>query len=247
MRYAIYFVPAPDSALYRFGSAALGYDAHSGDEVPCLPGQAFATAEWRSLTAEPRRYGFHATLKAPFSLASGFTEDDLIAEIEHFGARETCPGRFPATIALRDGFAAVVPVAAAPEIDLLAESCVRGFDRYRRPLGEAERRRRLVPSLTARQRRHLDQWGYPYVFEDYRFHMTLTGRIPQERAATVLRLLHAALRDCPVPSMVAVESIALLRQDTEDGPFRVIRDALLRNASLPLCGRESSPSIYPQQ
>src|SRR5579862_9130407 len=73
-RYAIYFAAGADSALSRFGAALLGYDAHTGDELP-FPRQALDVApDWRDVTADPRKYGFHGTLKAPMALAPGRTE-----------------------------------------------------------------------------------------------------------------------------------------------------------------------------
>src|SRR4051794_24659558 len=86
-RYAIYFAPPPESALWRFGSGVLGYDASTGADAPLLAPDGFLPAEWRDLTAEPRRYGFHATLKAPFRLAEGATEADLAAAMARFAAQ----------------------------------------------------------------------------------------------------------------------------------------------------------------
>ena len=68
-RYAIYYVPAPDSDLDRFGAQLLGYDAFSGEDLPLPDGILPAAPDWHDLTSDPRKYGFHATLKAPMSLA----------------------------------------------------------------------------------------------------------------------------------------------------------------------------------
>ena len=77
-RYAIYFTPPPGSDLHRFGSAVLGYDCVTGAKLTPPADIAVDAEEWRRLTEEPRRYGFHATLKAPFRLAPGTTEAGLI-------------------------------------------------------------------------------------------------------------------------------------------------------------------------
>jgi putative phosphonate metabolism protein len=224
VRYAVFFVPPADSALYRFGATALGYDSYSGRELPTweLP-----AAEWQQITAEPRRYGFHATLKAPFRLHGDASEQDLIAAFEQFAAACAPPPSFPVSIALLDDFAALVPTIAIPLVNALAERCVRDFDRFRNPLTETERNRRLAQPLTARQIAHLDRWGYPYVFEDFRFHMTLTGRLPAPRAPEVLAFLRDAQQTAHVPAEVTVETIALLRQDGPDARFRVVRDLRL--------------------
>jgi len=225
-RYAIFFVPPQNDALYRFGATALGYDSYTGEETASYSGDGIDVAEWQKLTAEPRRYGFHATLKAPFRLRSDATEQELIAALAPFAAAQTSPPRVTASIALLDGFAALIPAATAPELSRLAENCVREFDAFRAPLADADRKRRLAQALTARQIEHLDRWGYPYVFEDFRFHMTLTGRLPADRASRVLGFLNGTLGGAPAPD-IAVESVALLRQDAADARFRVIAGAQL--------------------
>ena len=70
-RYAIYYVPDADSALSRFGAEILGYDPFTGNDV-LVPGDLIMQApDWPALIKDPRKYGFHATLKAPFPLAPG--------------------------------------------------------------------------------------------------------------------------------------------------------------------------------
>ena len=76
-RYAVYYAPAADSALWRFGSATLGYDALTGEDLPFAVPPGCDLALWPAFTEEPRRYGFHATLKAPFELADGRFLDHL--------------------------------------------------------------------------------------------------------------------------------------------------------------------------
>src|SRR5438876_2656869 len=64
-RYAIYYVAAPGTDLDRFGTQLLGYDAYSGADLP-FPNDIIRMApNWRDMTKDPRKYGFHATLKAP--------------------------------------------------------------------------------------------------------------------------------------------------------------------------------------
>ena len=227
VRYAVFFVPPAHSALYRFGAAVLGYDSYSGQDLPAGASEQLPEAEWRQITAEPRRYGFHATLKAPFHLNGDVSEQDLVAAFKQFVPTCSPPPAFPASIALLDGFAAMVPTAPIPLVDGLAERCVREFDRFRSPLTQAERNRRLAHPLTERQIGQVDCWGYPYVFEDFRFHMTLTGRLPAPQAPEVLACLRDAQHKAHVPSEVAVETIALLRQDGPGARFRIVHDLTL--------------------
>src|SRR5215813_6768347 len=115
-RYAIYFVPPADSVLYRFGAGVLGYDCYTGESLPPPHDIALAASEWDALTHEARKYGFHATLKAPFRLLPPFSEADLTAELERFAAiPRTLPAIEPAIRSLAR-FIAVV--AAAPSMAL---------------------------------------------------------------------------------------------------------------------------------
>jgi len=226
-RYAVFFVPPPDSAIYRFGASALGYDSYSGTQIASPAGEDLMPAQWRELTAEPGRYGFHGTLKAPFRLRDPLAEDELIAHFAKFASSHQAPAPLAVAIDLLDNFAALVPSAPVPTLCRLADSCVREFDHFRQPMTDTERKRRLTQPLTTRQAAYLDRWGYPHVFEDFRFHMTLTGRIPPDRTLAVLQFLQTALKRQAVDCEVAVRCIALLRQSEPTAQFRIIREALL--------------------
>ena len=83
------------------------------------------------------------------------------------------------------GFVAIVPATPSPGLDELAADCVTGFERFRLPMTAQERSRRLAAGLSQHQTANLERWGYPYVFEEFRFHMTLTdasGRIGARRS-----------------------------------------------------------------
>jgi hypothetical protein len=226
-RYALYFVPPAESALYRFGASALGYDCYTGYDLESLSNDDLCPAGWSALTAEPRTYGFHATLKSPFYLNERFAEHDLVAAFTEFAARQMVVPAFSAAIGILDDFAALTPTAPVPALNALAEQCVRQFDGFRAPMGENERARRLKHHLTQRQLAYLDRWGYPYVLEDFRFHMTLSGRLSQSQYESVLARLNRACS--PDALNVSLDSIALLRQDAANSRFRVLTSA-------PLCG-----------
>jgi Protein of unknown function (DUF1045) len=227
-RYAIYFLPARDSDLYRFGSSVLGYDCYTGDEVTCPQELAGDAEAWRRLTEDPRRYGFHATLKAPFHLWPACTETALIDAVQSFAASGHAIPPVAPIIETLSGFAAVLPRHPEASLDALAAHCTTAFDRFRAPISPQERARRLATPLSQDQIDHLDRWGYPYVFAHFRFHMTLTGRLAVEtRAATVASLRKCFERLCgyrPIP----IDRLALLRQAAPQAAFRVLSHAQLR-------------------
>ena len=221
-RYAIYYAPAPGTELDRFGAQLLGYDAYSGDDLP-FPGESpVLPPDWHDLTKDPRQYGFHATLKPPLSLAPGKTEAELIAACGMFaGTARKIPVITPVVDSI-SGFIAVVPAEPSADLERLAADCTRAFDSFRAPLTTEDRARRNPSALAPRQREHLDRWGYPYVMEDFRFHMTLTGRLGAERREAVLAMLRNRFSAVGLTTL-AIDRIALFRQETADSRFRVVK------------------------
>jgi len=217
-RYAIYYASAPGSALDRFGAAMLGYDAYGGCDLPfpdCVP------PDWRDLTEDPRKYGFHATLKAPMTLADGKTEADVTAACEAFaGAPRPIPIIEPVVDSI-SGFIAVIPATPSAELQQLAAEATREFDSFRAPLTPEDRARRNPAKLSPRQCDYLDRWGYPYVMEEFRFHMTLTGRLEASRRETVMAMLRERFAQIDL-ARLAIDRIALLRQESATSRFAII-------------------------
>ena len=225
-RYAIYYVAAAGSDLDRFGAQLLGYDAHGGTDLPFPDEVMKAVPDWRELTRDPRKYGFHATLKAPLPLAHGKTEAELVGACEAFART---PRPIPVITPVVDaisGFIAVVPAERSAELERLAADCVRDFDDFRAPLSQQDRARRNPDALTARQRDYLDRWGYPYVLEEFRFHMTLTGRLDAQRRAPVLTMLRDRFAALGL-ARLAVDRIAVCRQGAADSWFRILGEFAL--------------------
>jgi putative phosphonate metabolism protein len=220
-RYAIYYSPAPGCELDRFGAHLLGYDAFTGADLPFPGGVAQFAPDWRNLTEDPRKYGFHATLKAPLSLATGTTEAELLAACEAFaGESRSIPVIRPVVEAI-SGFIAMVPASPSAELDQLAADCVSRFDRFRAPLTSQDRARRNPEGLTPRQRELLERWGYPFVMEDFRFHMTLTGRLTAERRAPILAMLKQRFAALDIAKL-AIDRFALFHQVDAGSRFRIV-------------------------
>jgi putative phosphonate metabolism protein len=222
-RYAIYFAPVAGSELARFGGRWLGRDAETGMAVPQPVLDGLDTDRLRALTEAPRRYGFHGTLKPPFHLAQGCDVDDLRRAMAGFAGRQAA---FEiATLRLREigDFLALVPADPTPALSKLADACVTEFDAYRAPADAAEVAKRHAAGLTARQAELLARWGYPYVLDEFRFHLTLTGSIsdPEERArvARLLQPLVAPLMGQPTP----VPELCLFHQRDRAASFHLIQ------------------------
>lgn len=220
MRYAIYYTPSRDDPLTRAAAGWLGRCAFGADILAQPAANGLSADEMVCQTAAARRYGFHATLMAPFELAEGASEQQLIASLDAF-----CEGRQPFwvppfMIGQLDGFFALVPQRPCGELDRLAGEIVRTFDRFRAPLSETEKQRRGSTRLAGSQLRNLMQWGYPYVFDDFRFHMTLTDRVGDEEAPR----LRAAIEEHFGPVLgqpVEIASLALFLEPERGAPFIV--------------------------
>ena len=229
-RYAIYFAPSPESALYRFGSAWLGRDGFSGAEFdfPLLDG--LPLERWRRVTTSPRLYGFHATLKPPFHLSPDASADELVGDIERFANAHESLEAPPLRLARIAHFLALVPQASSPALSALADACVCDFDRFRAQPSADELARRERAGLTSRQRELLAQWGYPYVLDQWRFHMTLASGLDREEADELCRMLEPLASPYTAAPLV-VDAICLFEQPAPQASFRAVRHFPLRRRS----------------
>ena len=217
LRYAIYYAPPAGSALARFGAAWLGWDAEAEAEIPH---PSMDGLDVRALTATPRKYGFHGTLKPPFRLAGGTGgtgPEALAGAVAEFAARQRGFDGPPLALRRIGRFVALVPSAACPELAALAGDCVRDLDRFRAPPDQSELDRRRRAGLSGRQEANLERWGYPYVMDDFRFHLTLTGALEEGVAYRVLDALRAPTR--PLCNRPDAGSRALPLRRTPDRAF----------------------------
>jgi putative phosphonate metabolism protein len=220
-RYAVYYAPAADSPLWRFGCATLGYDAFTGEDIAFAVPTGCDAEMWPQLTAEPRRYGFHATLKAPFELANGRSEGQLRAFTHQIAAGLTAVPLAGLGVAALGRFIALTPAEPSPALQKLAFDIVQAFEPFRAPLGAADLERRLASPLTPAQRAYLEAYGYPYVGDAFRFHMTLTGSLARDEVAGAATALSRAYAAVPLTPAV-VDRLALFRQDSREGRFHLL-------------------------
>ncbi|MEK9829108.1 MAG: DUF1045 domain-containing protein [Rhodospirillales bacterium] len=223
-RYAIYFAPPRGSALWSFGNSWLGRDVETGEELrrPAIIG--LEDVDIDELTSSPSLYGFHATIKPPFRLSNPFDLGDLVKSLEEFAAARKsfeCSLAGPSEIG---NFIAFVLDCASTEMDRLASEAVEFFDLYRSPLTDEELRKRRSVSLTSRQEENLQNWGYPYVKEDFRFHMTLTNAVKTVALRSRLKeALSDAAQTAGVIGPTEISGLALYEQPGLGMPFKLLR------------------------
>ena len=176
-RYAIYYTPQHKSSLEALGREWLGRTAHDPLKERATAPEGFHTDEYRQLVESPRWYGFHGTLKAPFELAEGFTPEDIETSLAQICKSHT-PFSLPGLgVNYFGNFFALTPTAIVPELMKLSTDCVRLLDPLRTPLSAYDFKRHTQKNLSERQERLLRRFGYPFVLEEFRFHMTLTGTV----------------------------------------------------------------------
>lgn len=215
-RFALYYVPPHDADWAQFATNWLGWDVFKGRAV-AHPQTGLPVAD---ITATPRKYGLHATIKPPFRLQTGYSQPDLeqavwdlcqtLSPVHLDGLHLAQLGRF---LALR-------PVGDTTALNALAARCVETLDPCRAPATEAELTKRRAANLSPRQDQNLIQWGYPYVMEDFNFHITLSGRLPKPDLAAVRDYLDTKLTPrLPIPFTLA--DLALVGED-DKGRFHMI-------------------------
>ena len=212
-RYAVYYLP-DDGTLAAFGASWLGWDIATGT----FCGQP-AEPNIKEMTDQPRKYGFHATLKPPFVLASDTSFQDLAQAVAHH-AGQSAPVRADGlSLTTIGAFLALTPVGDTRSLDRFAFRCVTDLDRFRKTPSETELVRRRANGLSPRQEEMLTRWGYPYVGEEFRFHLTLTGKLALDDLAAARAAVERVLP--PLPAPFSIESIALVGEDGS-GMFRLI-------------------------
>lgn len=226
-RYALYYAPPADSPLWRFGCATLGYDAFFGEDVAFAVPPGCDPATWPGLTAEPRRYGFHATLKAPFELANGRSEGQLRAFTHQIAAGLAAVPLAGLTVAALGRFVALTPSEPSAALQKFAFDIVQAFEPFRAALSVADLERRLASPLTPAHRAYLEAYGYPYVGDAFRFHMTLTGSLPQDNVAAIAAALSASHAEAVPAAPVAIDRLTLFRQESRESRFRLIDSFVL--------------------
>ena len=220
-RYAIYYIP--EQPLFQLGSDWLGWNSLTGREIPLSDDQ-------RGITKRPRKYGFHATIKPPFVLSPDHTQDDLKTEFKSF-----CQSTSPATggnltISRLGRFLAITQDHQASDVTALAAAAVTHFDKFRARLSEDAIAKRRQSKLYPQQNMLMLRWGYPYVMQEFKFHMTLTGPLKNTDIDSTDHRANAVFHD-HLGKPLGINALALLGEDENSGHFHIIEHKALETKS----------------
>lgn len=217
-RYAIYYAPRP-GAFADLASRWFGQQIETGTALACadIPDLPIPLAK---VTADARRYGFHGTIRAPFRPAQGVSQQDIMGSVAGLAARLApvrCDGLQLENL---QGFNALTPLGCEARLLELGAIVVEATNSLRQPLSAEDLARRRRDSLTPRQRILLELWGYPFVMEEFRFHLTLTDRLAAADMPTVMAA--AKIYFAPIfDQSFVIDDLCLFGEDAR-GQFRLI-------------------------
>ncbi len=226
-RYAIYFTPTQGTPWWNFGAHWLGRNEGTNQALAQPALVEIPAQQLLQLTTYPRRYGFHATLKAPFTLRDGIPEAELLARMRAL-AQQLQPVALGPMVATRlDNFTAVLPHTPPAALGTLAARCVTSLDDLRAPLSQQDLARRLAQHLDAREQELLMQYGYPHVMERYQLHFTLTGPIAEPLAQVVVRAVEGAVARLNQEHPLVLDRLCLFVESEPGANFLRVADAEL--------------------
>ncbi|MDB5845404.1 MAG: putative phosphonate metabolism protein [Polaromonas sp.] len=227
-RYAIYFAPLPGTPWWQAGSAWLGRCAATQVMLPQPVIAGVSGAELLALTAAPRRYGWHATLKAPFALKNGANVQSLRDALQSLAQEMAGFDMPPLQAVCLDDFLALVPQGDCNALQAVAQACVTKLHPLAAPLSPAELQRRRKADLSPGQVALLVRWGYPYVMEHFRFHCSLTGSLQGVKAQQVHALQDAAQAWFGSLPRCRFDSLALFAEPTPGADMVLMEHMRLR-------------------
>ncbi|MFQ6552264.1 DUF1045 domain-containing protein [Aestuariibius insulae] len=213
-RYTIFYTPPPGD-LFEFAARWLGWDSRAGRAMDHLDLDGIDVA---GVTATPRKYGFHGTVKAPFRMVDGQNRAALEAALEGFARDRAAVVLDGLELSVDHGFLALRPKTESRELAALAADVVRQFDPFRAPLTDGDIARRRKAGLSPRQDKQMLDWGYPYIFDDFNFHLTLSGRLAPSECADLLRRVEPLIAP-HLAKPYRIGALAVMGEASEDGLF----------------------------
>jgi hypothetical protein len=210
-RFAIYWTPAPETAMAEFGALWFG-----GSETFGLPPELVARA-----TKAPAVYGLHATFKAPFPLNDDVAPEALRDALDDFCANRRAPATGRLILSHHQHYLTLMLSGDEADTDWLAAQCVTRFYRFRAPPNEGENKRWKLDGLSPQEEAFLKDFGYPYVLSAFRFHISLAGPLDSAELDAVAKALEPHLAPF-MRETFQIKDLSLLGEPRSAGPFEVI-------------------------
>jgi putative phosphonate metabolism protein len=226
-RHAIYYAPAHSSPWWTFGASWLGRDESHDGTPPEFAAPMLPAAERHHITTQARRYGFHATLKAPFRLRAGVTPAELLARTRSLAQRLRPVTLSPLQVRRLGPYVVLVTPDHHTAASDLASACVIELDDLRQPLTPDEIARRQPATLDARELELLHRYGYPHVLERYRCHFTLTDPVNEAQAAQVTEAVSSQVDRLNAQTPLTLDRLCIFEEPAPGQPFHRLHDLVL--------------------
>ena len=223
-RYAVYFSPCITSPWWRFGASWLGRDECHNTHLVQPEIAHITQTEFEHATQEPRRYGFHATLKAPFHLKDNMDVNDLKFRLKTLAAQIQPVELGALSVVQMMGFIALVPQTMSVSLSALAEKCVTELDDLRAPLTAPEIARRRIDPNDTRGQFLLQKYGYPHVLERFVLHFTLSGSVSPQVGGHLVRAALDPIHQLNQNAPLILDRLCLFEEERQGHPFRRIAD-----------------------
>ena len=218
-RFAVYYLPKVDSQLGTLGNHWLGWSVSDGEFVDRLT-DPLIPKDIANVTKRAQKYGFHGTLKPPMQLKAEFGQTEFLSALRQLISTQR-PFTIPEMhVRLIGNFLALTPSAPCHLLDQLATNLVVGLDDLRQPPDESEIAKRASVGLTKQQHLLLKKWGYPYVLEEFRFHLTLSDALHKDRSAALLDAARTIFSTA-TQSPIRISDVAAVGE-SETGMFHLI-------------------------
>jgi putative phosphonate metabolism protein len=227
MRYAIYYAPAHSSSWWTFGAGWLGRDESLDGAPPEFVAPMLPAPERHRITTQARRYGFHATLKAPFRLRAGVTPAELLARTRSLAQRLRPVPLSPLQVRRLGPYVVLLTADHHAAVSDLASACVIELDDLRQPLTPDELARRQPATLDARELELLHRYGYPHVLERFRFHLTLTDPVNEAQAAQVTEAVSSQVDRLNAQTPLTLDRLCIFEEPAPGQAFRRLHDLVL--------------------
>jgi putative phosphonate metabolism protein len=227
MRHAIYYAPAHSSPWWTFGAGWLGRDESHDGTPPEFAAPMLPAADRHHITTQARRYGFHATLKAPFHLRAGVTPAELLARTRSLAHRLRPVPLSPLQVRRLGPYVVLLTPDHHTAVSDLASACVIELDDLRQPLTPDEIARRQPATLDARELELLHRYGYPHVLERFRFHLTLTDPVSEAQAAQVTQAVSAQVARLNTQTPLSLDRLCIFEEPAPGQPFRRLHNLVL--------------------
>lgn len=227
VRHAIYYAPAHSSPWWTFGAGWIGRDESLDGTPPEFVAPMLPEPERHRITTQARRYGFHATLKAPFHLRSGATAAELLARTRSLAQRLRPVPLSPLQVRHLGPYVVLLTPEHHTAASALASACVIELDDLRQPLTPDELARRQPATLDARELELLGRYGYPHVLERFRFHLTLTDPVNETQAAQVTAAVSAQVAHLNAQTPLTLDRLCIFEESAPGQVFRRVHDLVL--------------------